>query len=88
MSAFEIYLSKETKAFLIKANKELFERVITRIRALALDPNPLDAKRVIGRKEKVFRVRIGDYRILYVVNRDKKSILIVTIDKRSKVYQK
>ena len=34
--------------------------------------NPPDAKRVVGREEKAFRVRAGDYRILYVVYLDKK----------------
>jgi len=82
-----IYLSNKTKKFLKKVDKLTFERVFNKIKELALDPYPSDAKRVIGRKEKVFRVRIGDYRILYVVYLDKNSILIVNIDKRSKVYE-
>ena len=83
----EIYLSNKTKKFLKKVDKSTFERVFNKIKELASDPYSSDAKRVIGRKEKVFRVRIGDYRILYVVYLDKNSILIVNIDKRSKVYE-
>lgn len=36
--------------------------------------------------EKVFRVRVGDYRILYTVNYEKKRVLIVNLDKRSRAY--
>ncbi|MBU2565600.1 MAG: type II toxin-antitoxin system RelE/ParE family toxin [Candidatus Thermoplasmatota archaeon] len=53
---------------------------------LSVDPFPSDAKRVVGRKEKVFRVRVGDYRILYVVFFDKNEILISDIDKHERVY--
>jgi len=56
------------------------------IKKLSVDPFPSDAKRVVGRKEKVFRVRVGDYRILYVVFYGEKEILISDIEKRGGVY--
>jgi mRNA interferase RelE/StbE len=58
-----------------------------RIRQLAQNPFPSDMKRVLGRKELVFRVRVGDYRILYVVFQKEKEILISDIDKRSRIYK-
>ncbi len=67
MNMFDIYVSNDAKKKLKIADKALFERVFSRIKALALDPYPADAKRVIGGKEKVFGVRVVDYRILYVV---------------------
>ena len=88
MTVFEVHLSTATKAFLKKLDKPLFERIYRRINALAEDPYPADAKRIRGRKEKVFRVRVGDYRILYVIFGDTKRILIVTVDKRAKVYER
>jgi len=51
-----------------------------------LNPYPKDRKRVGGRKEKVFRVRVGGYRILYVVFNERNSLLISDIDKRETVY--
>jgi len=39
-----------------------------------------------GYKEKLYRVRVGDYRILYEVDKNKNSIGIVKIDHRSRVY--
>ncbi len=56
------------------------------IKKLSVDPFPSDAKRVVGKKEKVFRVRVVDYRILYVVFHDKNEILISEIDKRGRAY--
>ncbi|HUV03387.1 MAG TPA: type II toxin-antitoxin system RelE/ParE family toxin [Desulfobacteria bacterium] len=88
MTAFELYLSTAAKAYLKKLDKPVFERIYRRINALAVDPYPADAKRVRGRTEKVFRVRVGDYRILYVIYGDTKRILIVMVDKRAKVYER
>jgi len=55
------------------------------LKRLADNPIPSDAK-FLGRHkgEKVFRYRIGDYRALYKVK--EKVVLIVKIDKRSRVY--
>jgi mRNA-degrading endonuclease RelE of RelBE toxin-antitoxin system len=42
----------------------------------------------VGRKEKVFWVRVGDYRIQYVIYFNEKEILITVIDKRERVYHR
>jgi mRNA interferase RelE/StbE len=43
-------------------------------------------KRVVGAKEKTFRVRVGGYRILYIVLLDENVVVIVNIDKKPKAY--
>ena len=50
-----------------KLGNELFDRIIKKLETLKANPFPSDVKRVVGRKEKAFRVRVGKYRILYVV---------------------
>ena len=39
-----------------------------------------------GYAEKTYRVRVGDYRILYEVDQNKNFIGIVKIDNRGRVY--
>ncbi|MEK6852432.1 MAG: type II toxin-antitoxin system RelE/ParE family toxin [Nanoarchaeota archaeon] len=79
-------LASSAKRFLRKCDKVLYERIISRIKKLSEDLFPQDVKRVLGRKEKVFRIRVGDYRILYVVFHDRNTVLISDIDKRPRVY--
>jgi mRNA interferase RelE/StbE len=57
-----------------------------KIEELRNDPFPHKVKRVEGRKEKIFRVRVGDYRILYVVLKERNIIFVSKIDKRGGVY--
>ena len=82
---FEIEFSNQSRKFLKKSDKQLNTRIIEKISLLNVDPVPHNSARVIG-EDKTFRIRIGDYRVLYEINWDKKFILIAKIDKRSKIY--
>jgi len=82
----KIELSNNSKRFLKKCDKELYNRILKKIKDLQKDPFPSDIKRVKGRKNLVFRVRVGECRILYVVFKEKDIILIADIDKRPKAY--
>ena len=82
----KVELGNSAKKFLKKCDKNLYERLVSEIKSLSNNPFPQDVKRVVGRKEKVFRVRVGDYRITYVVVYEQNLILIADIDKRSKIY--
>ena len=83
---FNIFLGPASRRFLKKCDKRLYDRIVKKIKELAIEPFPSDSKRVISKKEKVFRVRVGDYRIEYVVFYDKNEILISDIDKRERIY--
>ena len=83
-----IQLSNSAQKFLKRASNDSYQRIVKRLKELSEDPFPLGAKKIVGRKEKVFRIRIGDYRILYVVYPDKNTVLISNIDKRPRVYRR
>jgi len=50
------------------------------------DPIPHGSVRIKGTKEEIFRIRVGEYRILYEVDQGVKIIGIIKIGKRSNVY--
>jgi len=79
-----VTLSPGAAKFLKRCNEETYRRVRAKLDALSFEPFPSDAKRVQGREEKLFRVRIGDYRILYTVFPDE--LFVADIDKRDRVY--
>ncbi len=83
---FKIFLGPPSERFLKKCEKGIYARIIEKIKQLAANPFPPDSKRVVARQEKVFRVRVGSYRIQYLVYYSKNEILISDIDKRSRAY--
>ncbi len=76
----------KAERMLSKCEAVLYGRLMKKIRGLQQEPFPTDVVRVKGRKEKVFRVRVGGFRILYVVMREKNVLFISEIDKRPRVY--
>jgi len=85
---FKLILSSHTQKFLKKSDKQLYQRLMKKIKDLSNDSFPSDSKRVVGRKDKVFRIRVGDYRIEYVVYYEANEVLIADIDKRERIYHK
>jgi len=83
---FDIFLGPQPEKFLKKAEKELRQRIWKKLDELKLSPFPPEVVRVVGRKEKAFRVRVGAYRIQYYVFQDKKEIAVFDIDKRERAY--
>lgn len=68
--------------------KKLRTQIVGKINSLAANPHPPGCKQVKGMKdgeEQVWRIRSGDYRVLYVV-RDV-TVAIIDIDHRKDVYR-
>ena len=83
---FSVEFGSDAKKFLKKAERKIAERIVKRIRKLREDPFPSDVKRVVGKKDKIFRVRVGDYRVQYSVFYERNLIFISDIDKRERAF--
>jgi mRNA interferase RelE/StbE len=60
-------------------------RVVRRLQALADDPRPQGCEKLAGLE--LYRVRQGDYRVLYEVSDAEKSVTIVKVGNRRDVYR-
>ena len=83
---FDIEYSNQAVKFLKSLDKKLVSRIFAKIETLRDEPIQHDSKRVEGYNEKLFRIRVGDYRIIYEVAHNVNVIGIVKIDKRSRAY--
>lgn len=64
--------------------KEL-RRIVTRIRKLATDPRPSGSEKLSGHQ--LYRVRQGNYRILYAIEDADLSLVVIKIGHRRDVYR-
>lgn len=62
------------------------ERVREAIDALAVEPRPRGATKLVGTDD--FRVRVGDYRIVYAVEDADRTVLVARIAHRREVYRR
>ena len=62
------------------------ERIVTRINALAADPRPSGSEKLEGEDNK-YRVRQGNYRIVYSIDDRSRVVVITKIGDRKEVYR-
>jgi len=60
-------------------------RIARKIDALATNPRPVGSKKLTN--DDYYRVRVGDYRILYVINDDAHMVIVAVIGHRRDVYR-
>ena len=77
--------SNQAAKFLRKSEKVAAKRIMQRIEELASEPLCKDSKKIQG-SSSIFRVRAGDWRILYETDHSSGILGIVKIDKRERVY--
>jgi mRNA-degrading endonuclease RelE of RelBE toxin-antitoxin system len=84
---FEVFLDLPAQAFLRLADSITYSRVKETLGELALDPVPQEAKRVIESKEKLFRLRSRYLRLLYRINYENKTLVVITIEPLNRMYR-
>jgi len=62
------------------------ERVLPKIRELACNPRPVGCKKLHGYKDR-WRIRVGNYRLIYRISDAAKSVDITRIAHRKQVYE-
>jgi len=78
--------ARQAERFLDESQQVLRRRLLARTEALPDDPVPHDAVRVRGELGLTYRIRVGDYRVLYRIEPEHQRILVIKIDKRGRVY--
>lgn len=84
--AYAVEFSPGAEREFRKLDRETQRRLRPRIDALASEPRPAGAKRLQGR-ENLWRIRAGDYRIVYEVRDQILVVLVVRIAHRREVYR-
>lgn len=80
---YKIFIDKKAEKFIRKQGKKEQERLLKAVYKL---PAGTDIKKLKG--VEMFRLRVGDYRILYTINEETKVIMIENIDNRGDVYKR
>jgi mRNA interferase RelE/StbE len=62
-------------------------RVAAKIDDLAADPRPPGVKKLSGEAD-LYRVRVGDYRIIYTIDDDSQSVQVVAVGDRKEIYRR
>lgn len=78
----EINLEKICKKYPQKDKEVIFEI----LKSLELNPRPMGAIKLSGREG--YRIRVGNYRIIYQIKDQELLVLVIDLDTRADVYKK
>ncbi|BAM06757.1 type II toxin-antitoxin system RelE family toxin [Leptospirillum ferrooxidans] len=86
MVSYRILWKRSAEKELRKIPKERIQQLWEVASMLENDPCPQGVKKMIG-TESVYRLRVGDYRLVYRVDRDLSTIEIILVGHRRDVYR-
>lgn len=86
MSHYAITFARSARKELEALSRPLVARVLNRIEALARDPRPPGCRKLVGQGN-MWRVRVGDYRVIYEIDDGRRTVDISAIRHRSDAYR-
>lgn len=85
---YRIDIAPAAKRQLASLSEEARRRIRATIDRLELDPRPRGAVRLVGTSpEPRWRIRVGDYRVVYEIHDAALLVLVIRIGHRSEVYR-
>jgi mRNA interferase RelE/StbE len=85
MSKYQIIIQSVAQKQLKSLSNDLLIRIENKLNNLVNDPRPDGCKKLKGRKNQ-WRIRVGDYRIIYVIDDMNLQIKILEVGHRREIY--
>jgi mRNA interferase RelE/StbE len=82
---YSLLIERRAQRSLSKIAEQDRDRIADAILRLANEPRPHGVKELSGRNG--WRIRIGDYRILYEISDERLSILVMDVGHRREIYR-
>lgn len=86
MGSYEILWKRSAESDLRNLERQQIPRIIKAIESLSINPFPSQSIK-LQHTEKIYRLRVGNYRVIYRVDTKAKIIIIYYIRHRKEVYR-
>lgn len=83
---YEVTIKSSAERELRKMDRQIKNRLVTAILALADEPRPTGCLKVKS-EDNLWRIRIGDWRIGYEIDDNANEVIIVRVGHRSEFYE-
>jgi mRNA interferase RelE/StbE len=83
---YAVELKPQAAKFIAARPKKIQRQLIAHIESLAVNPRPAGSK-LLYSQEKLYRIRSGDYRIIYQIQDKILLVIIVRVGGRKDIYR-
>lgn len=86
MADYAVVFARSARKELEALDGGLVNRIFSKIAALTKEPRPDGCRKLKGEKL-LWRIRIGDYRVIYAIYDKERKVDVITVRHRSKAYE-
>jgi len=86
MLLYNIFIERKAEKYFNKLPKEIQKRVFSAILSFKHNSKPMGVRKIIGQNN-YYRIRIGEYRLIYEIMEEKKEVRIFIIRHRKDAYK-
>jgi len=86
MSLYTLSFKTAWRKIARKSKKDLLPGIFERVEELAANPLPHDTRKIAGSRS-LYRIRVGEYRIVYRVLHESREVIVQYIRHRSVAYR-
>jgi mRNA interferase RelE/StbE len=86
MIDYSITFARSARKELEKLPERELKRIFSKIESLAKDPRPEGCRKLTG-EEDLWRIRVGNYRVIYAINDPNHNVDIILVRHRSDAYR-
>jgi mRNA interferase RelE/StbE len=84
---YDVQIGRDAEKFIRKQDKDIQRQLLKKLHALADNPRPAGYETLKG-TDVLFRIRSGDYRIVYTIEENILRVLVVAVGHRKDIYRK
>jgi mRNA interferase RelE/StbE len=85
-NGYIITFARSARKQLENLDEKAVNRIFPKIEALSKNPRPAGCRKLVGSKF-LWRIRVGDYRVVYAIYDDKNIVDIIAVRLRKEVYE-
>jgi len=86
MNNYDIIFTRSARKEIESLDNKTIQKILPKIESLAKKPQPVNCLKLQGEKN-LWRIRIGDYRVIYSIYDNKRIVDIIAIRHRNEAYK-
>ncbi|WP_420267150.1 type II toxin-antitoxin system RelE family toxin [Candidatus Magnetominusculus dajiuhuensis] len=83
--SYNVFILRRAQKELSGLSGDVFSDIKQSIQSLGHEPRPLGCRKLSGREG--WRIRIGNYRIIYEIDNERKDVTVLDIGHRKDIYR-
>ena len=85
--SYEVIISKRAAKEIKDLPRQEIPRIFQKIKSLGEDPRPPGCKKLSGKEEELYRIRSGNYRVVYSIDDVVKIVDVREVGDRKEIYK-